>query len=179
MTLACVEVAFPGIPDEDAKEFVAERFVKTKSKYVRFTSSLSSENLAAMQDVLDSSVYVEARTCMEKTDLAKKALDKSLGTVQGAKSKTARKKLGLPKKDGLLSSASARPWLPNVANCFVACDDLWHFGWKVHYPRASAPFSHRVPFSAGTRRETLIACIKWAWNEHVVHGGEPCPFLLE
>ena len=177
---ACVELAFPGCAEADIKEMVAKRFDKRNPRYLRFSSALSKDGLDLMGDVLEDDVHQEAKQVIAKMAVAKAAVDAHADKVKAVKPRpTKKKKPSIPADENKLTAAETRKWVPAVQGSHIVKDTTRHFGWQAFYPRIEAPYSHRVPFSAGGVRVSMFAAIEWCWNEHVAHGGEPCPFVFE
>eukprot|EP00974_Lingulodinium_polyedra_P002627 246365-Lingulodinium_polyedra.AAC.1 len=75
-------------------------------------------------------------------------------------------------------SADIRPLLPPVAGCTILKDDVLHMRWKVKYPRPEPPYStSRVWNAVTSERDSVLYCLKWAWEAHAQVTQEPCPFV--
>jgi hypothetical protein len=97
-----------------------------------------------------------------------------------AKAKPLAKKKPAPKlKGAVFRSEDINAYLPKMIGCYTSIETVWHHRVRIFYPTAAPPGYKESTFEkAGSQRQAVLMCVRWAWAQHTEATGAICPYDL-
>jgi hypothetical protein len=143
-----------------------------------YTTYLTTKAMDACRDAMDADEFDNAvheleRESKKVSRSQAKAPHKPKASAKPPRKPTARAPRPDPSQN--YTQEEAKAFLPIAKGCTIIKDIKLHMRWQVHYPRTSSPFSMSCAFGAN-QHEALLVCLRWVWEQHVLHGGEACPW---
>lgn len=77
----------------------------------------------------------------------------------------------------MLTVKAVTPFLPPAAGCTIGREMKLAKRWRACYPRQEMPKTFSQVFhSPDSERQSVLACLRWAWTAHTAATGQPCPY---